>query len=159
MSPVAVNGLEIEAMEYSVCSPAGMRRARSAQPKPCSQIILPSFATATAMDGAPLRASWLRMDSAIASNWPALACSRQASRRKTHRRILIAYRSPAHVIILRYQIFQFADEANELAQDSSDPKPDDTQNEIFHRAHGHSRGNGSRAANAAARHAARAGNP
>ena len=34
MRPVAVKGFEMEASEYMVCSSAGMRRARSAQPDP-----------------------------------------------------------------------------------------------------------------------------
>src|SRR5262249_47426902 len=43
-------GLEIDASEYMVCSQAGIRFSRSAQPKPSSQRNWPSRATATAAD-------------------------------------------------------------------------------------------------------------
>ena len=51
MSPVAVIGFEIEASEYIVCSVAGIRRSRSAQPNPSSHTTSPPRATATAMEG------------------------------------------------------------------------------------------------------------
>ena len=51
MSPVAVIGFEIEAREYIVCSEAGIRRSRSAHPKPSSHTTSPPSPTATAMEG------------------------------------------------------------------------------------------------------------
>ena len=47
ISDVVVNGLVVEATENAVCAVAGVRAARSAQPKPCSQRILPSLTSAT----------------------------------------------------------------------------------------------------------------
>src|SRR5262245_14027033 len=51
MRAVAVKFLVTEAVAYMVCSVAGMRFSRSAQPNPSSQRISPFRATATATDG------------------------------------------------------------------------------------------------------------
>ena len=94
---MAVIGLEIEASEYSVCSVAGTRFSRSAQPKPCSQTIFPSRATATAIDGRLVSTIALLIRSRTGSNGSWAAAIRQthataaiqsASRRTVIREII-----------------------------------------------------------------------
>ena len=75
MTPVAVMGLEIDAIEYSVVGVAGVRRSMSAKPKPSSQMIRPFLATATAMDGVLVesitRRMWARRESSATAGMPA----------------------------------------------------------------------------------------
>src|SRR5688572_9962409 len=75
MTPVAVIGLEIDAIEYSVVGVAAVRRSRSAKPKPSAQMIRPFFATATAMDGVLVesitRRMWARSESSLTGGMPA----------------------------------------------------------------------------------------
>src|SRR5688500_4386764 len=74
MTPIAVIGLEIDAIEYSVFGVAGVRRSISAKPKPSSQMILPFLATATATDGALVesitRRIWARRESSATAGMP-----------------------------------------------------------------------------------------
>src|SRR5262245_30759653 len=65
MSPVAVIGLEIEARENMVLGVAAIIFARLAQPKPCSQTIFPSLATATAIAAPLTRTSCRSIESRI----------------------------------------------------------------------------------------------
>jgi uncharacterized protein (UPF0254 family) len=51
MRPVVVMGFEMDAMEYMVCGVAGIMLSRLAQPKASSQMISPSWATATDIEG------------------------------------------------------------------------------------------------------------